>query len=723
MSNPFEDLRQAVVVRPMNSPGPQGAAAPHMKVKYSADGTSWHNDPVETDRYLSFSTDNGITWSDAIYFNNLSETLDWVEKARQWAENPENDEVEPGQYSALHHALQAKKAEITAEEYAIDAAESAVEAFGAAAPAWDNETVYNYNDVVSFDNGHTYRCIGTDIVGADHAPNIDGVDNVEEWTRITVSPDGYFEVDENGDLMPMITPITSEIFMLDENGDIMHQEPIDAEIAESYGRLEFVNSLDDFRSSSFVSTTKYVWLDGLTGPGSFGSGLYWRDNLSTEEDDGYNVIVDNDGIRWKRFDSGDSGNTEIFVNSIDDLRTSSFLPITEYIYVAGYYGAGTPGGGLFYRDAESSEPDNSGTIIVDNDGIRWKRANVHEEYYASWFGVSPDVDDNSPLIQNALNVIPSSSILIFGPGEYKCEQPITIPDNPESSDYVKYITLQGSSKLPTGNGQETWLRYTGSIPATLTPFFDFRGSTQQKFFNGSIRNIFFTGRGEDSNIVGLWFYKCSQSLFDSVMIGSCKHGIQIDDYYYYCKFYDVRIQYCDIAFKSNNSANHAAFYYCNFKTSNVGMDLTSAGSGVSLNACYLEANRTAIKLSDSKWLRINQCYFEKSKEYAIDIHTTDPVGKALLTIEGSTFANLAWVNELISDVAIIRLTLATGDTVSCVFNNNEVLDHNSIYDYLIYVESGDVVIKAENNMLPAGVFPICSKPPLDTSYFNNDFSE
>ena len=88
MGNPFEDLRQAVVVRPMNSPGPQGAAAPHMKIKYSADGVTWHNDPVETDRYLSFSTDNGITWSDAIYFNNLSETLDWVEKTRQWAENP-----------------------------------------------------------------------------------------------------------------------------------------------------------------------------------------------------------------------------------------------------------------------------------------------------------------------------------------------------------------------------------------------------------------------------------------------------------------------------------------------------------------------------------------------------------------------------------------------------------------------------------------------------------
>jgi len=29
--------------------------------------------------------------------------------------------------------------------------------------------------------------------------------------------------DENGDLMPMIAPITSEIFMLDENGDITYQ--------------------------------------------------------------------------------------------------------------------------------------------------------------------------------------------------------------------------------------------------------------------------------------------------------------------------------------------------------------------------------------------------------------------------------------------------------------------------------------------------------------------
>ena len=223
MSNPFEDLRQAVVVRPMNSPGPQGAAGPELKIQYSNEGSSWHNNPAETDRYLRFSTDNGVSWSDAIYFNNLYETLAWVDKARRWAENPEDSEVEPGQYSALHHASKAAISASSAEAAALDAAGSAAAAFGAAAPAWDSETVYNYNDVVSFNNGHTYRCIGTNIVGVDHAPNINGVDNVVEWTRITVALSGYFEIDENGDLMPMIAPITSEIFMLDENGDITYQ--------------------------------------------------------------------------------------------------------------------------------------------------------------------------------------------------------------------------------------------------------------------------------------------------------------------------------------------------------------------------------------------------------------------------------------------------------------------------------------------------------------------
>ncbi len=144
-------------------------------------------------------------------------------KASQWAENPENDEVEPGKYSALHYASKAKASEITAGTYAVDAAGSASSAFGAAADPWDVSTIYSYPDVVAFANGHTYRCIGEDIVGADYAPNIGGTDNVLYWTRITAPPAGFFELDDNGDIMPRVTPVASEIFMLDDNGDITYQ--------------------------------------------------------------------------------------------------------------------------------------------------------------------------------------------------------------------------------------------------------------------------------------------------------------------------------------------------------------------------------------------------------------------------------------------------------------------------------------------------------------------
>jgi len=167
---------------------------------------------------------SALHWAAKAEQNGYVQSLkarEWADKAEQWAENPENVEVEAGKYSALHHATKAARSEMNAEAAALDAAGSAAEAFGAAAPAWDSGTVYNFPDVVAFTNGHTYRCIGTNITSA---PNINGIDNETDWTRITVAPDGFFEIDENGDLMPMITPLTSEFFVLDENGDITLQE-------------------------------------------------------------------------------------------------------------------------------------------------------------------------------------------------------------------------------------------------------------------------------------------------------------------------------------------------------------------------------------------------------------------------------------------------------------------------------------------------------------------
>jgi hypothetical protein len=195
-----------VTITPANAVGPQGANAPDLMIEYSIDGTGgWTSEqPSAEFMYFRVSTDGGYTWSEPIVYGTEQAAYLQALKAQQWAENPENVEVEAGKYSALHHATKAARSETNAEAAALDAAGSAAEAFGAAAPAWDSGTVYNFPDVVAFTNGHTYRCIGTNITSA---PNINGIDNEADWTRITVvAPDGFFEIDENGDIMPKIAP-------------------------------------------------------------------------------------------------------------------------------------------------------------------------------------------------------------------------------------------------------------------------------------------------------------------------------------------------------------------------------------------------------------------------------------------------------------------------------------------------------------------------------------
>ena len=93
MSNPFEDLRQAVVVRPIsssiavvvrpisssivvirpaNSPGPQGPSGPELKIQYSINAISWHDVPAENDMYVRFSTNNGRSWGEPLLISNLT---------------------------------------------------------------------------------------------------------------------------------------------------------------------------------------------------------------------------------------------------------------------------------------------------------------------------------------------------------------------------------------------------------------------------------------------------------------------------------------------------------------------------------------------------------------------------------------------------------------------------------------------------------------------------
>lgn len=94
------------------------------------------------------------------------------------------------------------KADIAVENAALAEGYANI-AFGASAPAWDAATTYNYPDVVAFTDGHTYRCTGSNVLGASYSP----VTSKQDWQRISVEQGRqFFEHDENGDYTPTLDP-------------------------------------------------------------------------------------------------------------------------------------------------------------------------------------------------------------------------------------------------------------------------------------------------------------------------------------------------------------------------------------------------------------------------------------------------------------------------------------------------------------------------------------
>ena len=117
------------------------------------------------------------------------------------------------------------------------------------------------------------------------------------------------------------------------------------------------------------------------------------------------------------------------VNSIADLKA---LPGGAFpcVQLLGYHTPGDGGGGEFFWDASSAEPDDGGTIIMpaSNPPIgRWKRV-VEGPLSVKWFGAKGNgQNDDGAALQATLNKLSSyGGVLVLPPGIYRPLQPTNL---------------------------------------------------------------------------------------------------------------------------------------------------------------------------------------------------------------------------------------------------------------------------------------------------------
>ncbi|OZY45876.1 glycosyl hydrolase family 28-related protein [Pseudomonas lundensis] len=119
------------------------------------------------------------------------------------------------------------------------------------------------------------------------------------------------------------------------------------------------------------------------------------------------------------------------VDSIADLRLLKGTR-NQRAFVLGYYDKGDGGGGAYYVDLlDTTTADNGGTVIVANDGARWKLARI-DVISVKQFGAKGDgVSDDTVKIQRALNTLGVTGLytLIIPGGDYLLTSTLRAPRN------------------------------------------------------------------------------------------------------------------------------------------------------------------------------------------------------------------------------------------------------------------------------------------------------
>jgi hypothetical protein len=165
-------------------------------------------------------------------------------------------------------------------------------------------------------------------------------------------------------------------------------------------------------------TSMTVYMIGAITPGDGQQGTFYWNSGSFQADDGGVTCIAPYGVltgRWLRL-SGESISGVGNVLNIAALRALSSV-IAPAVFVDGYYTGADGGEGMFwYNAADTTTPDNGGTIIVDGAGQRWYRETGGGPLSVRWFGATGNGTTNdTAAIQACFNV---GNAWHFPPGNY-----------------------------------------------------------------------------------------------------------------------------------------------------------------------------------------------------------------------------------------------------------------------------------------------------------------
>lgn len=112
--------------------------------------------------------------------------------------------------------------------------------------------------------------------------------------------------------------------------------------------------------------------------------------------------------------AGDAGKVE----SIAALRGLK-NDILTVVIINAYYAGGTAGGGIFVADkTDNTSQDNGGTVIVSENGTRWKRQVEGGRVSLADFGILPDGKDIGTALNNAFDACAGRYLLVADAGTY-----------------------------------------------------------------------------------------------------------------------------------------------------------------------------------------------------------------------------------------------------------------------------------------------------------------